>query len=135
MASKFYVDSITIVYNENTKKREVFEGKDINDKLFDKMKTHLKEKIVKRIECENSECDISIIAFCEGELSHISIVDVFEDINYYYKNDKNSKDIKNIAGEEVEEQLICNDNHLMIDIIKYFSQKGEKYPKVKWLEE
>lgn len=135
MASKFYVDSITLVFNENTKNREVFEGKELKDNLFDKIKSYLNEGILKRIECENSECDISITAFCEGNNSHICIVDTFEDINYYYRNDKKSNELVTIAGEEVEENLICNDNNLMLDILKYFSQKGERYTKVKWLED
>lgn len=135
MASKFYVDSVTIVYNDTDKGREVFEGKEINNGLFDKIQKHVEAEIVKRVECENSECDISIIAFCEGKLSHISVVDMFEDINYYYKSDKKGNNIINIAGEEVEEMLVCEDNKLMLEIIKYFAQKGERFPKVKWLEE
>lgn len=135
MASKFYIDSITLVYNDTSRKRDVFEGKEINPKLFDKIKNYLDESLIKRIELENSECDISIIAFCEGKLSHISIVDVFEDINYYYNNGKKSNNIISIAGEEVEENLVCDNNNLMLEIITYFAHKGEKSPKVKWLEE
>lgn len=135
MANKFYIDSVTLVYNDSNRKREVFEGKEINNKLFDKIKNYINDNSIKRIELENGECDISIIAFCQGNLSHISIVDVFEDINYYYKNDKKSNTIINIAGEDVEENLVCDNINLMFDIIFYFAQKGEKFPKVKWLED
>lgn len=135
MASKFYIDTVTLIYNDTQRKREVFEGKEINNKLFDKIKGQINENTIKRIELENGECDISILAFCQDKLSHIYIVDMFEDINYYYKNDKKSNNLITIADEEVEENLVCEDNNLMFDIIFYFAQKGEKYPKVKWIEE
>lgn len=135
MASKFYIDSVTLVYNDSERKREVFEGKEIKNELFDKIKNYVDADLIKRVELENSECDISIIAFCQKQLSHISIVDVYEDINYYYKNATNSNKMTTIAGEEIEEMLVCDDNNLMLDIIKYFAEKGEKYPKVKWIEE
>lgn len=118
-------------------RREVlfYSSNEINDKLFDDIKILLDTKKLCRIEMENSQTDLSMCVFCEKKIFHAGMVDMYNDVNYYYNNGSEKTKLIDIDGEVFQERMIGTDNDLLWQIIQEFAHKGKLSNKVEWIEE
>lgn len=132
---RYYVNKLTMtkVYNEE---REVlfYSSNEINDKLFDEIKILLNNRKLCRIEMENAQSDLSMCVFCENGIFHVGIVDMYNDVNYYYNNGSGKTELKDIDGEVFEERMVGTDNNLLWHIIQEFAHKGNLSEKVEWIK-
>ncbi len=133
---KFYINKLTMTKLNNEEKEVLFYStNEINDKLFDDIKVLLDSGKLCRIEMENSKSDLSMCVFCEKGIFHVGIVDMYNDVNYYYNNGSEKTKLIDIDGEVFQERMIGTDNDLLWHIIQEFAYKGKLSKKVKWIEE
>lgn len=132
----FYINKLTVT-KLNNKKREVlfYSNSEINNELFDNINKLLGSKNLCRIVMENSQSDLSMCVFCENGLFHVGIVDMYNDVNYYYNNGSENAKLINIDGEVFQERMTGTDNDLLWHIIQEFVYNGKLSKKVEWIEE
>lgn len=65
--------------------------------------------------------------FYENGLSHIGIVDMYNDIVYYYHSNNTDKTLVSISGQVFENNTICRDNDIHWMILEYFAENGKKF--------
>lgn len=132
----FYVDSISLTYYDKGKKYiNNYGEKEITTNLFEFIKEYINNFNIEKVELSNTKEDISMIVFYENGLSHIGIVDMYNDMIYYYKNKSKDKTLVEIAGQVFEGDKICKDNHTLIKIMNFFAIHGKKYSNVEWIED
>ena len=132
----FFVDYIRVIYND-TKESKIEEyAKDkISDLLLEKVKQSLDNNVISRIELKNIKNDLGMTIFHEAGLSHIGIVDMYNDLIYYFCKNVKEKTLVAISGYMFEMGMICQDNNILYEIITYFAKYGKQYPYVTWIED
>lgn len=132
----FFVDYIRVIYN-NQKESQIkeFTKDEISDLLLKKVKQRLDNNVISRIELKNVKSDLGMTIFYEAGLSHIGIVDMYNDLEYYFCKNEKEKTLVEISGQMFEMGMICQDNNILYEIITYFAKYGKQYPYVTWIEE
>ena len=132
----FFVDYIRVIYNNQKERRiEEFTKDEISNLLLKKVKQCIDNNVISRIELKNIKGDIGMTIFCEDGLSHIGIVDMYNDLIYYFCKNVKEKTLVEISGQMFEIGMICQDNNVLYKIITYFAKSGKRYPYVTWIEE
>lgn len=128
-----YIDSISYILVESP--NILNEIRSISKKEIEEVVDLIKKDKILRIEAEKKVDDMGITIFIEKSLAHIGIVDMYNDINYYYNNLSESKELISIAGQVFEKWMVCYEKEILIEIILTFFKTGEKLSKVEWYEE
>lgn len=100
--------------------------------MFCEIKKYISVNLIQRIELKKD--DVTMTIFYESGLAHIGIVDMYNDIIYYYKNGEDQTLVP-VAGQVFENRTVCKDNNMLWVILEYFAKHGEKYPEIDWIEE
>ena len=133
---KFYVDYIRLIYtSQSAKPYEEYKGSEITDSLLKKIEQCLDHDTVSRLEFKCLKDDIGMTVYCENSLSHIGIVDMYNDLVYYFSDDTKDKTLINIAGQVFESGMVCRNNDLLYQIILYWVRTGKRYPSVSWIKD
>nr|WP_288830641.1 hypothetical protein [uncultured Clostridium sp.] len=133
---EFYINSISVsIKDSDSRKLLSYSNGEINENLFASLKTFLNEAKLFRLEMSNTDTDLSMSIFCENNLSHFGILDVYNDINYYYYDGSGENSLVSIDGQVFEKWMVCEDNSLLWEAVMSFAYNGERSSKVKWKEE
>ncbi len=100
---------------------------EINAELMDNIIDQLRQGQVSRIDIDNEQ--IGMAVFVEGDLSHISVADEWNDLAYYFNNGSGSMDVVGIAGYE---WMVCHQLDALIEIIKEFVATGKMLESPEW---
>lgn len=110
----FFIDYMRIIYSNQRESRiEEFAKCEISDLLLEKVKKCLDNNIVSRIELKNIKSDLGMTIYYEAGLSHIGIVDMYNDLVYYFCKNVKEKTLVAIAGQMFEKGMICQDNNIL----------------------
>lgn len=132
----FYINNISIIYYSDRKKHVVnFGEKEMTLDNLEYVKELICSNSLERLELKNTKIDLSMTVFYEKGIAHIGIIDMYNDIVYYYTNGSNDPELVAIAGNMFENNMICKDNGLLYDMINYFVLNGKPNPDVEWIEE
>ena len=133
---KFYINKLTMTKLNNEERAILFySSNEINDNLFDDIKVFLDSRKLCRIEMDNSKSDLSMCVFCEKGIFYVGMVDIYNDVNYYYNNGSEKTKLIDIDGEVFQERMIGTDNDLLWHIIQEFVYKGRLSKKVEWIKD
>lgn len=132
----FYINSISAtIIEDNCKKNFCYTNEQIDERLFNSLKVSLDDGKLSRLEMSNTETDLSMSIFCENVLSHFGIVDLYNDINYYYDDGTKDSNLIPINGQVFEKWMVCRDNELLWEAVLLFAHNGERSLNVDWAEE
>lgn len=133
---EFVIDAISVSILQNDSKVVLsYNNKDINEELFDLLKKNLDDGKLLRLEMSNTGTDLSMSIFCENGLSHFGIIDLYNEVNYYYDNCSGDSSLVPIDGQVFEKWMVCEDNTLLWEAIMFFAHNGERSLRVTWKEE
>lgn len=76
---------------------------------------------------------ISMTVFCNKNISHFGIVDMFNDIVYYYDNGSNDSSKIDIAGSKFMKKTICDSKEILFNAIIYFIRNGKNDDNLAWI--
>lgn len=133
---KFYVDYIRLIYTSQSEKPfEEYKDSEITDSLLKEIEQCLDNDTVSRLEFKCIKDDIGMTIYYENGLSHIGIVDMYNDLVYYFSDDTKEKTLINIAGQVFESGMVCRNNDILYKIILYWVRTGKRYPSVSWIKD
>ena len=133
---KFYVDYIRLIYTSQSEKPfEEYEGDAITDTLMNMIKQCIENNMISRLEFKCLKDDIGMTIYCGNGLSHIGIVDMYNDLVYYFNDDTKDKTLINIAGQVFESGMVCRNNEVLYKIILDWVRTGKRYPSVSWIKD
>ena len=131
---KFYIDYIRLIYTSQSEKPfEEYKDSEITDLLLKEIEQCLDNDTVSRLEFKCIKDDIGMTIYYENGLSHIGIVDMYNDLVYYFSDDTKDKTSINIAGQVFESGMVCRNNDVLYKIILYWVRTGKRYPSVSWI--
>jgi hypothetical protein len=132
----YLVNNIAITLVEkNTILR--FKDNEIDEKLLDKIKRYIyDEELVRlRLSREDDYNDVSMTVFADKNIFHFGIVDMLEDINYYYDNGSNDNSNVDISGHLFMKKMTCSSKKIVIKAILFFMEYASKDDSLTWLVE
>lgn len=136
MNEMYCVDSVLLIYYQgNEKCINSFKQDEITIDVFEKMKKYIGNNTIRRIELKNTKEDVSMTVFYENGMSHIGIVDMYNDMAYYYNDNSEDKTLVAISGQVFENYMICKDDNMLCIILDFFAKYGKRYPNIEWIEE
>lgn len=134
--NEFYINSISVsIKQDDSKKILSYSDGQINEELLNSLKFSLDRGMLYRLEMSNTETDLSMSLFCENGISYFGIVDIFNDINYYYDDGSGNNNLIPINGQVFEKWMVCEDNSLLWEAVLFFAHHGERSLKVNWRQE
>lgn len=135
-SNEFYINSISVsIKQDDSKKILSYSDGQINEELLNSLKFSLDRGMLYRLEMSNTETDLSMSLFCENGISYFGIVDIFNDINYYYDDGSVNTNLIPINGQVFEKWMVCEDNALLWEAVLFFAHHGERSLKVNWRQE
>jgi len=133
---ELYIDNILLTtWDNNLQKSFSYKNSQINSEVIKSIKESIEKNMLTRLELENTKTDISITVFCENGLSFFGIVDMYNDINYYYNNLSNDTTLVEIEGNVFEKWMVCESNDILWEAIIFFAFNGKCSPQITWSEE
>lgn len=133
---KFYVDHIRLIYTSQSEKPfEEYKDSEITDSLLKEIEQCLDNDTVSRLEFKCIKDDIGMTIYYENGMSHIGIVDMYNDLVYYFSDDTKEKTLIDIAGQVFESGMVCRNNDMLYKIILYWVRTGKRYPSVSWIKD
>lgn len=133
---KFYVDYIRLIYTSQSEKPfEEYKDSEITDSLLKEIEQCLDNDTVSRLEFKCIKDDIGMTIYYENGMSHIGIVDMYNDLVYYFSDDTKEKTLIDIAGQVFESGMVCRNNDMLYKIILYWVRTGKRYPSVSWTKD
>ena len=133
---KFYVDYIRLIYTSQSEKPFAeYVGNAITDALLDQIKQCIENNMISRLEFKCLKDDIVMTIYYENVMSHIGIVDMYNDLVYYFSDDTRDKTLIDIAGQVFESGMVCRNNDVLYKIILYWVRTGKRYPSVSWIKD
>ena len=133
---KFYVDYIRLIYTyQNEKPFVEYKDSEITDSLLKEIEQCLDNDAVSRLEFKCLKDDIGMTIYYENGLSHIGIVDMYNDLVYYFSDDTKEKTLIDIDGQVFESGMVCRNNDVLYQIILYWVKTGRRYPSVSWIND
>ena len=133
---KFYVDHIRLIYTSQSEKPfEEYKDSEITDSLLKEIEQCLDNDTVSRLEFKCIKDDIGMTIYYENGMSHIGIVDMYNDLVYYFSDDTKEKTLIDIAGQVFESGMVCRNNDMLYKIIQYWARTGKRYPSVSWIKD
>lgn len=133
---KFYVDYIRLIYTYQSEKPfEEYEGDTITDALLDQIIQCIDNNMISRLEFKCLKDDIGMTIYCGNGLAHIGIVDMYNDLVYYFSDDSRDKTLIDIAGQVFESGMVCRNNEVLYKIILDWVRTGKRYPSVSWIKD
>jgi|GEM_PF-5817000 len=132
--STFYVDSVVLTIG---KEKEVsrYKDKEITDELLNKIKLCINEEKLIRLDTENIRDAITMTVFGDKNIFHFGIVDMFNEIIYYYDNGTNNTEKIGIAGSKFMRKMICDSKDVVFKAICYFMKYGKNDDSLSWIIE
>ena len=132
----FYIDYIRLIYTSHSEKLfEEYKDGEITDSLLKEIEQCLDNDTVSRLEFKCIKDDIGMTIYYENGLSHIGIVDMYNDLVYYFSDDTKEKTLINIAGQVFESGMVCRNNDILYKIILHWVRTGKRYPSVSWTKD
>lgn len=138
MTGDWKIDSIHLYLQPASKKKgdcdelRQYGMDEIGSELVDNIICYLDQQRVTRIELDNSCEMIGMSVFVEGGLSQISISDEAHDFIYYYDNGTGDHSTVGIAGYEFDKWMVCDQNNVLIEILKEFITTGKRLESSMW---
>ena len=133
---KLYVDYVRLIYPSQSKKPfEEYKDSEITDTLLKEIEQCLDNDTVSRLEFKCIKDDIGMTIYYDNGLSHIGIVDMYNDLVYYFSDDTKDKTLIDIAGQVFESSMVCRNNDVLYQIIQYWVKTGKRYPSVSWIKD
>ncbi|MBI6874807.1 hypothetical protein [Clostridium aciditolerans] len=123
----FYVNKVEINGNEYVEINNDIQLKNIIDNIRDEQ--------VNEIAFYRKDKNVILNVFADVSKFHISIIDEDKGMNYYFNSQSNNKELVELGGNFFDANNICYDQNVLERIVNKFVLYGEKYEKVKWLEE
>ena len=132
----FYIDYIRLIYTSQGEKpfEEYKDGK-ITDSLLNQIKQCIENNMISRLEFKCLKDDIGMTIYYGNGLSHIGIVDMYNDLVYYFSDDTKEKTLIDIAGQVFESGMVCRNNDILYKIILHWVRTGKRYPSVSWIKD
>lgn len=132
----FYIDYIRLIYTSQSEKPfEEYKDSEITDSLLKEIEQCLDNDTVSRLEFKCIKDDIGMTIYYENGMSHIGIVDMYNDLVYYFSDDTKEKTLIDIAGQVFESGMVCRNNDMLYKIILYWVRTGKRYPSVSWIKD
>lgn len=136
MENKYTVSEISMTKVVAGKREYLsFMDAEITDNLMQEIKQMLGTQMLCLLDLQNSENDTAMSVFCENGTYHVGIVDMFNDMNYYYYNGSDDKTLVDIDGNMFEARMVGKDLSVLWQIILTFAQEGKRCEQVAWIEE
>ena len=136
MGNKYTVSEISMTKVVAGKREYLsFMDAEITDNLMQEIKQMLGTQMLCQLDLQNSENDTAMSVFCENGTYHVGIVDMYNDMNYYYDNGSDDKTLVDIDGNMFEARMVGKDLSVLWQIILTFAQKGKRCEQVAWIEE
>lgn len=129
------IDQLTLTIVQGERRTLCYLDKDVSSTLFDDIIMLFDNNFLRRVEMSNTAQDLTMCLFCEKNKYHIGVVDIYNDINYYYDNGSNDTSLVAIDGEVFEKRTMGTNKDLLWNIVRTFVQKGELSKEVNWIEE
>lgn len=136
MENKYTVNEISIT-RVTTEKREYLSYMDteITYNLMQEIKQMLEKQTICLLELQNGVNDTAMSVFCENGKYHVGVVDMYNDMNYYYDNGSDDHTLVDIDGNMFEARMVGKDISVLWQIILTFAQEGKRCEQVAWIEE
>lgn len=132
----FYIDYIRVIYAcQSEKQFKEYKENEITDSLLEKIKVCIDNNTFTRMEFKSLKNDIGMTIYYENGLSHIGIVDMYNDLVYYFCNGTKDETLIDIAGQMFASDMVCRSNDILYKIITYYVRTGKRYPHVKWIKD
>lgn len=136
MGNKYTVSEISMTKVVAGKREYLsFLDAEITDNLMQEIKQMLGTQMLCQLDLQNSENDTAMSVFCENGTYHVGIVDMYNDMNYYYDNGSDDKTLVDIDGNMFEARMVGKDLSVLWQIILTFAQEGKRCEQVAWIEE
>lgn len=136
MENKYTVSEISMTKVVAGKREYLsFMDAEITDNLMQEIKQMLGTQMICQLDLQNSENDTAMSVFCENGIYHVGIVDMYNDMNYYYDNGSDDKTLVDIDGNMFEARMVGKDLSVLWQIILTFAQEGKRCEHVAWIEE
>ena len=136
MENKYTVSEISMTKVVAGKREYLsFMGAEITDNLMQEIKQMLGTQMLCQLDLQNSENDTAMSVFCENGTYHVGIVDMYNDMNYYYDNGSDDQTLVDIDGNMFEARMVGKDLSVLWQIILTFAQEGKRCEQVAWIEE
>ena len=136
MGNKYTVNEISMTKVVAGKRVYLsFLDAEITDNLMQEIKQMLGTQMLCQLDLQNSENDTAMSVFCENGTYHVGIVDMYNDMNYYYDNGSDDKTLVDIDGNMFEARMVGKDLSVLWQIILTFAQEGKRCEQVAWIEE
>lgn len=131
--NKFYIDLIKINFIDcDNVERLTFDNTTLNNDALNIIKEFIFSKKLCTMTLENEEDCLSMVINREDFLTHIGIVNLYDDEIYYFNNNSTSDKLIEIRGNLYEEWSICDDYNLVWDCVLTFILDGKPIDKVNW---
>lgn len=136
MENKYTVSEISMTKVVAGKREYLsFLDAEITDNLMQEIKQMLGTQMLCQLDLQNSENDTAMSVFCENGTYHVGIVDMYNDMNYYYDNGSGDQTLVDIDGNMFEARMVGKDLSVLWQIILTFAQEGKRCERVAWSEE
>lgn len=134
--NKFYIDLAKVTFIEGDEvKRLVFNNTTLNNEIVEKIRELTFSTKLCTMSLENEEDCLSMVINRNNLLTHIGVVNLYDDEIYYFDNNSNSTKLIEIGGNFYEEWSICSDFSLVWDCIITFILNGKRIDTVNWKED
>jgi len=136
MKNKYTVNEISMT-RVTTEKREYLSYMDteITYNLMQEIKQMLEKQTICLLELQNGVNDTAMSVFCENGKYHVGVVDMYNDVNYYYDNGSDDHTLVDIDGNMFEARMVGKDISVLWQIILTFAQEAKRCEQVAWIEE
>jgi len=130
--NQFYINFISASINKII---STYDSEQICEELFESLRINLIKGKLSRLEMSNTEADLSMSVFYESGLSHLGVIDSYNDINYYYNDGSGNNSLIPIDGDVFRKWMVCENDDLLWEAVLFFAHKGKRISKINWVKE